>query len=304
MDYLSRSWYQQQCELALVKKQADEFQEFFSTVMELAHPRDFQRIRPYGNRGDLKCDGYLKTTETVFQVYAPRTTRLATVLAKVREDFAGALAHWEGRMQTWAFVHNDRDGLPANIAQLLQDLERETKTVRTEIWDPTLLQSVVLRLAEESLALLFGPAPTLPVIDSLGFDRLRPVLLNIKRREPPPQADIRPVSVEKLDANAFSQPVVQLLHIGRRKEVLVGALLSGWPEPTFGEELAEAFRRRYTELKTGGLLADEVFGELQSFAGGVEVVRDPAHQAAVLAVLSYFFERCDIFEDRIEEPKP
>jgi len=304
MDSLSRSWYLQQCERALSRKNGDEFQDFFATVMELSFPRDFQRVRPYGNRGDLKCDGYQKSTETVFQVYAPRAIKLANLAAKVQADFDGALKHWAGRMQNWAFVHNDPAGLPADICRVLRDLEKKAEHIGTEVWDPNHLQSLVLELAGEHLARLFGPAPTLPIIDSLGFDRLRPVLINVKRQEPPPQTDIRPVSVEKLDANAFSAPVVDLLRIGRRKDALVGALLAGWPEPAFGEELAEAFRRRYAELKGGGLAADEVFGELQRFAGGAEVVRNPAYQAAVLAVLAYFFERCDIFEDRAQEEAP
>ena len=39
---------------------------------------------------------------------------------------------------------------------------------------------------------------------------------------------------------------------------------------------------------------DEIFAYLQQYAGsGTE----PKRQGAALAVLSYFFERCDIFED-------
>ena len=37
-----------------------------------------------------------------------------------------------------------------------------------------------------------------------------------------------------------------------------------------------------------------MFGHLQQYAG---MGGEPPRQAAVLAVLSYFFERCDIFED-------
>ena len=304
MDELSRSWYQQRCELKLLKEQGKAFEDLFATIMELAHPRDFQRSRPYGNQGDLKCDGYLPSQKMVFQVYAPRTTKLADLLKKIRTDFIGALMDWEGRMGIWVFVHNDHEGLPAKAIHLIHDLAEETGSVRTESWGPSDIQSLALSLSAENLARLFDAAPTLSSLDTLRFDRLRPVLLNIKRQEPPPQADIQPVSPEKLYANAFSSSVLDLLRMGRRKEALVSALLSGWSEPTFGEELAEGFRRRYGELKALGLTTDEIFGELQAFAGGDEVVRDPAHQAAVLAVLSYFFERCDIFEDRVEEPEP
>ncbi len=272
--------------------------------MELAHPRDFQRVRPYGNQGDLKCDGYLGSKQTVFQVYAPRSIRRDPLVRKIRADFEGALHHWAALMQTWVLVHNDFDGLPGEALQLIQDLGRGDVGVRTAIWGPRDIQSVVLALAPEDLTALLGPALTSRNFDELRFDRLRPILLNIKRQQPPPEISINPVSPEKLSANAFSADVVQLLRWGRRKEPLVEALLTGWTDPTFGESLAEGFRSKYAELKCAGLTPDEIFGEIQSFAGGSEVSRDAGHQAAVLAVMSYFFERCDIFEDRKSEPEP
>lgn len=69
--------------------------------------------------------------------------------------------------------------------------------------------------------------------------------------------------------------------------------------------MAEGFRQRYAELKAlPGITADEIFGSLQEHTRGFEPLSDPAHQAAVLAVLSYFFERCDIFEDKAGGDSP
>jgi hypothetical protein len=47
-----------------------------------------------------------------------------------------------------------------------------------------------------------------------------------------------------------------------------------------------------------GITADEIFQGLQEYTTGCEPLSEPGQQAAVLAVLSYFFERCDIFEDK------
>ena len=69
-----------------------------------------------------------------------------------------------------------------------------------------------------------------------------------------------------------------------------------------GEEVAEGFRNRYRGLKAIGHTPDEIFADLQEFAGGMH--GEPARQGAVLAVLSYFFERCDIFEDAKPDPTP
>ena len=48
-----------------------------------------------------------------------------------------------------------------------------------------------------------------------------------------------------------------------------------------------------------GIEANEVLVKLQQFAGWGR--RDSSHDAAVLAVVVYFFERCDIFEDPEEQ---
>ena len=132
---------------------------------------------------------------------------------------------------------------------------------------------------------------------SLGIEDLKPVIDALQRIEPSPGSEpISAPSVEKLEKNQFSKDAVALLQWGRRKEVLVARYFKDDPRPEFGELVAEAFRKRYDMLKESGLSPDEVLWELQQHAGG-EIVGVPNRQGAVLAVLSYFFERCDIFED-------
>lgn len=141
----------------------------------------------------MKCDGYLGSKKTVFQVYAPRTTKLPDLLRKVRADFIGASKHWQDRMQIWVFVHNDHDGLPAKAYQALQDLERDAGPLRLEVWGPSEIESRALGLPPGELARLLGPAPTTRSLDELRHDKLRPILLNIKRQEPP--ADRSPSAI-------------------------------------------------------------------------------------------------------------
>ncbi len=51
---------------------------------------------------------------------------------------------------------------------------------------------------------------------------------------------------------------------------------------------------RYAELKALDLPADKIFKHLQDYAG---MNGEPKRQGAALAVLAYFFDSCDIFED-------
>jgi len=49
-------------------------------------------------------------------------------------------------------------------------------------------------------------------------------------------------------------------------------------------------------LKADRLTPDTIFGELRKFCGGFNAL-PPRQEGAVYAVLAYFFERCDIFEE-------
>lgn len=158
--------------------------------------------------------------------------------------------------------------------------------------------SVAMGLTVTQLEDLFGPVPTQQTMASLDYEVLRPVIAAIKRMDPSNDPPLSAPSPTKITANDLSDDVAGMLRLGRRREPLVEAFFDRYPDPSFGEEIAEGFRQRYRTLKGDGRSAEAIFVELQTFAGGMSGT--PAHQAAVLAVMSYFFERCDIFEDHPE----
>ena len=61
-----------------------------------------------------------------------------------------------------------------------------------------------------------------------------------------------------------------------------------------GDKIAEEFRKRYSDLKLLELPPDQILMCLQQYAG---MSGEPRRQAAVMAVLAYFFDTCEIFED-------
>ena len=131
------------------------------------------------------------------------------------------------------------------------------------------------------------------------LDDVKPVIDALQQTDPEPVGEpLIPPSVDKLDKNSLSVDAASLLQVGRRKEGLVENWFSKSPNADLGERIAEAFRRRYARLKESGRSADGIFMHLQQYAG---TGGEPKQQNAALAVLSYFFERCDIFEDPEEE---
>ena len=298
MGELQRHLFQLKFRIAFLESQGKAFEDLFSRIMGHAYTGDFQAVRPYGNKGDLKCDGYLTSDKTVYQCYAPKTTKLDKLQAKVDADFNGAVAHWGPRMERWIFVHNDDDGLPADAVQQLSDLGTANPAISLGQMNYPELFQITMSLAPTQLEDLFGPAPTQRTLANLDFEALRPVVMLIQRIDPDDNPPLAAPSAEKLKANDLSDDAAELLRQGRRRERLVEEFFNQFPDPNFGEEIAQGFRDRYEVLKQEAQSADRIFMELQQFAGGM--TGTPQHQAAVLAVLSYFFERCDIFEDHIE----
>ncbi len=299
MDELQRNFFQLKFRIAFLESQGKAFEDLFSRIMGHAFASDFQAVRPYGNKGDLKCDGYRASDKTVFQVYAPRTTRLDALQAKVDKDFNGAVGHWGPRMERWIFVHNDDSGIPADAVQQLIDLGNANPSVSLEQMSYPEIFRITMSLTASQLEDLFGLAPTQRVLVQLDFEALRPVVMLIQRMHPDENPSLAAPSASKLKSNDLSDDAAGLLRHGRRREQLVEKFFSQFPDPNLGEDIAQGFRDRYQELKLRGHSAEHIFMELQQFAGGMNGT--PQHQAAVLAVMSYFFERCDIFEDYVEE---
>jgi hypothetical protein len=297
LDDIQRFAYGYKFENAFLRERGKAFEVLFARIMAHAFPGDFQPVRPYGPKGDLKCDGFRASDGTVFQCYAPDSMKLEALLAKIDEDFAGALVNWPCQLHHWVFVHNDIRGLPAEAVQKLNALNTAHPSVSLTVCGEAELRPIVMSLKLHQLEDLFGYVPSGRALEKLDFEALRPVLLSIQREEPDTEPSLVAPSAAKLERNALSQDVAGLLRQGRRREQLVEAFFANWPDPNFGEEIAQAFRLRYQALKDANLSPDNIFGQLQAFAGGM--TGEPAHQGAVLAVLSYFFERCDIFEDVI-----
>ena len=294
MDDVQTAFYGLQFRVAFLEKKGTEFQDWFVKLASLAFGSDFEAVRPYGRSGDLKCDGYRVSTGTVFQSYAPYEMKEAPLNTKIEEDFVGACENWDN-MAEWVLVHNDTRGLPASSIQLLERLRDDYPVVKINVWTEAPLRQIVDGLSLTELQSLFGFAPSKTGLETLAMKDIQPVIHQLQSMEPEPSIEqLTPPSVDKLEKNQLSEDAAELLRVGRRKEGLVAAWIMRDHQADRGEQIAEAFRRRYTQLKDSNQSPDQILGHLQQFAG---MGGDPKRQTAVLAVLSYFFERCDIFDD-------
>jgi len=261
-------------------------------------PDDYLRIRV--SSGDGGLDGYRLSTKTVFQVYAPREFTPSKIISKMQRDFATAvetLATKQLEMSEWIFVHNDPDDLPCEVALEFAKLQNDNPNVKIRRWEFEAIWNVIRELDESVLEELFGPGPTMQHLERLQFPAIIPVIDYLATAAPPPVPNIELPNVKKLEHNKLSQEKAELLRLGRIRQGLVADYLSKMPDADRPESIAQAFRDKYATLRDSGLSPDRVFDGLWLFTGGEHFASEPDKIAAVTAVLSYFFDQCDIFEN-------
>lgn len=294
---LQNAYYEQKFENAFLRAKGDEFQTFFERLMGLAYKSDFMACRPWGKQGDRKNDGFLKSERRLFQVYAPYEMDATKTIAKITEDFEGAKVYWGTHFDRWSFVHNAIDGLPPQVQTLILDFEKANAGISLETWGLEELRVVFRHLSPEDLASWLGHAPTEETKARLGFKDIQVVLESLACKVALSSATVKAVPPGKIEANDLSNSVATLIKSGMTKAPLVSAFLESWHDETLGERLAIAFREKYERLR-GELHPNQIFSELQAWIGGSQL-GTPEHQMAVLTVLAYYFERCDIFEEPI-----
>jgi HEAT repeat protein len=154
-----------QFKLRCYEGSGEDFQRLFEDIMERARP-GFLRIRPYGRyAGDRKCDGFLPTDGTIFQVYSPDELKQAKVQKKIDEDLEGAVEHWGDTLKKWVFVYNVRRGLaPDIVRETLQEKQKQYPNITLEPLSNHALWKIACKLSVQQRAEILG----LPVFDQLA----------------------------------------------------------------------------------------------------------------------------------------
>jgi hypothetical protein len=279
------------------RTQGDEFQKFFGKIMNTRYPGDFTQTRPWGPLGDDKCDGYLPSQRKFYQCYAPDDFKKTDTIKKLNEDFSGALPFQKKYFDSWIFVHNARDGrLPSWLTLELTKLRHSYPSIIIETLGVVELHKIVLELEQVQLVDIFGPFPSLQDILAVQFKDVQPLLDYLSRQAISSDAIPSPVSPEKLEYNQLSEDVGYFLRHGMIKSGVVRNYLDQHPDKELASRVTNAFRDEYGRLKQQESDADTIFYELRTFTQGL-FIQSPQTEGAVLAVLAYLFEECDIFEN-------
>lgn len=98
---------------------------------------------------------------------------------------------------------------------------------------------------------------------------------------------------KKIEKNSL-QEVQQELSIGLLNVYTIEDYLNRHPDTNLSSELTNIMSDKYCELRSMGLNNVEIFDELKNFACGYS--SEFSYIAAGLGILTYFFEKCEVFE--------
>ena len=277
----------------------DAFQDYFQKLMQYRYPT-FLPVRTHGNLGDEGSDGLCAFQDKLYACYGPQTHDDYATTIKFRGDLAKAIAKRSGQFSTFVFVHNDRRGMHPRVATEIVGAQHSHPALTFEqigkiaIWR----EFMHLELAEAQ-DMLGQPILVQELVYGISLADLDPLLVHLSRTRNASRP-AKMVPMHKIEFNGFSPDSQHYLIHGMRFAKQVNDYYEGLGDPNAEDETAVAFRERYSELREFGLTPDEILHELFIYVSGT-MLPDPARLSSVYIILSYFCQRCDIFEEPPEE---
>ncbi len=288
----------------ILNSDGNAFQKLFVSVMTSVD-KNFSPVKPHGKNGDRKNDGFNKINGSYYQVYAPEDSKIthSDAIKKCKTDFNGLKLYWEKitPIKHFYFVLNDKynGGFP-ELYKTLSELALENKGIN---FDPFLskdLEDKFINLSEEDMVKIVGLCPNLNAIEQLDYSLMNVIIKYLLEKMVPYSADENyspPDFEEKIKFNNLSSKISTLLTLGTYQR----SVLDDYFEKSSAflkKDVRNSFKKLYEESKS--VIGNVKNKEDNMFMYILEKSCPQASrgiQDAVLVLMSYYFESCDIFEE-------
>ena len=278
------------------------FESLFTQIMQASN-HNFQQVKPQGQYGDRKNDGFDKTTGTYYQVYAPEDIRKREreLTDKLETDFVGLYAYWQAHcpIRQFFFVVNDKyKGAPPSLYVKLMDIEKRYSGVRANVFLAKDLEDKFLMLDDSVKESIVGVIPD-PGSVGIEYGVIRDVIEYMLNVSVCSQQAIMPESPDfekKIIFNNLSSQVALYLRNYRRESYAIDDFFE-FHSDFAKENLRDIFNGLYNEalleIPDGANKTDQVFFYILNKAYSKHTL---AIDHAILALMAYYFEYCDIFD--------
>ncbi|MFZ2025772.1 MAG: ABC-three component system protein [Microgenomates group bacterium] len=282
------------------------FETFFTNVMCLVDS-GFEPVKPHGKVGDRKNDGFNKPSGIYYQVYAPEDkTKYSQIhaIAKAEQDFKGLIDYWDkiAKIKTYRFVINDKyKGAFPEVQETLSRIGKN-HTILCETWLAKDLEKEFVKLKEEDMMRVIGPIPSSVSIDIINYNALTDAVNFLMKNASPNTYSgtlPNPKFDEKIKFNDLSDSSAHLLNIGNYQASVVNDFFSRNSNDS-RQHLSEIFHNLYNKGEeivpnTDDKRSDRIFFYILDSACPPN--KNKSIQDAVLVLMAYYFEACDIFKE-------
>lgn len=291
----------------VLQYKGQQFEDFFVKIMTKSNI-EFQAVKAYGNIGDKKNDGFIRTTGTYFQVFAPeeiyKDKTIYDAANKLENDFIGLVNYWDGicPIKEYFFVINDRyEGIPAPIINKIINLGKkdEYSHIKLALFTSKELESVFNKLGEDEVHEIIGLIPNamLPTIEFEALQETVTYLMNIELPNNGEDNLIVPDFEEKIVFNGLSGTINNKLVNGSYQEGLLHKYFN--ENPGIKEVLQGKFHALYVKSKENIPDAEENYADFRFFyiLDNASPKKTIPIQTSVIVLMAFYFSSCDIFEE-------
>lgn len=275
----------------------NSFEAFFHDLMVLCVP-GFVDVRTAGRLGDQSSDGLELFNQKLYACYAPETVDAKTTVRKFQSDLEGAIAKRSDQFTTFVFVHNDVRGVHPGISAALAKARNDYPAVSFELMGMRHFRDLLGKQDCQDVEALLQKQLPLQYAVAVGLQEMEELLADLASQRSPDAAPapIEAVSVYKLNYSYLTEESQSELRYGMRHSAMISDYYERRIDITERDEVAARFHSEYLEAVSAGLEPEDVLLRLREFLAGNRVASAPAYRAQT-AVLAYFFESCDIFEN-------
>jgi hypothetical protein len=279
----------------IYKADGQAFETLFTSIMNYAES-DFQQIKPWGNIGDRKNDGYIKSKGIFFQVFAPEDIqqKYPEAIKKLRTDFGGLITQWPSVNEFYFLVNDKYKGVTADAEQTITEIVATYNLKNGGIKTASYLENLLFGLHDDQIQVIAGIIPDPAKLSGLDFSIVNEVIEHIMKL-PLAQADVSEIKLpnweEKIQFNKLSSATALRLNNGSMQLHSLQNYLD-----TNGDFLADELRDKMNEIYNGekeSHVGDELFWAIVNKSSPNSSF---SFQSAVIVIMAKYFETCDIFE--------
>tara|TARA_R110000764_G_scaffold88571_1_gene169699 strand:- start:2088 stop:3080 length:993 start_codon:yes stop_codon:yes gene_type:complete len=324
MDIQQRLDVRKAFKLRIHESNGNAFEDLFCDVMRASN-KDFKKVKPQGRIGDRKNDGFIQSEGKYYQVYAPQspTGNPTSATSKIEGDLDGLITYWGNEhnyeIKNFYFVFNDKyHGAYPEIYTTLNSVKNNYNLEVCDVFLSSELEDVFMELAEDNISSICGYYPKPEDIGFIDNSIIAEIVGYVSTNYSgfsDSQNNDPPDFYNKIHFNELGESTARHLNLG--------AYQVGYVEDYFRtnsnfsrQQSRDSLNKMYLHhlksdnaeaaIITGLSESDIVFKSMvdEMLPANLSNMQRRDYERNVIAVMSFFFEACDIFEEPPEGYDP